>query len=166
MDTVTEQRQKSSSELRLLTDWGATAPTRWRESAVVSVAAHTGLVILLASLPRGVFQTPRRPLEAHKVTPLVAPPFELTQPNPNKGKISKTVNMDSLMPRPSIQLPRPAPSTTRAAARTPAPQPFVAPPAPKPAAAPQIAEPPKIETAMDDSALSKGPVGMPPAPPA
>jgi TonB family protein len=170
MDTVIEKQQKSDPELRLLTEWGTTAPARWRESATVSVAAHIGLVILLVSLPRGVFQTPKRMLQTHKITPLVAPPFELTQPDPNKGKISKSVNMESLMPRPSIQLPRSAPSTTRPAAQTQAPQPapFVAPPAPAPKAvpAPQIPEPPKIETALNEGALSKGPIGLPQAPPA
>ena len=170
MDTVIEKQQKSDPELRLLTEWGTTAPARWRESATVSVAAHIGLVILLVSLPRGVFQTPKRMLQTHKVTPLVAPPFELTQPDPNNGKISKSVNMESLMPRPSIQLPRSAPSTTRPAAQTPAPRPapFVAPPAPAPKAvpAPQIPEPPEIETALNEGALSKGPIGLPQAPPA
>jgi len=38
--------------------------------------------------------------------PLIAPPFELTQPDPNKGKISKSVNMESLLPRPNVQTPR------------------------------------------------------------
>jgi TonB family protein len=103
------------------------------------------------------------------VTPLVAPPFELTQPDPNKGKISKSINMESLMPRPSLQAPRPTPSTTRPAAKTTGPQhTFVAPPAPKVAPAPQIAEPPKLETAMNEGALTRGPLGTPqalPAPP-
>src|SRR5262249_36958466 len=152
MDTVIEP-QKSDPELRLLTEWGTTAPARWRESATVSLTAHITLVILLASLPRGVFQTPKRILEAHKITPLVAPPFELTQPDPNKGKVSKNVNIESLTPRPRMHLPRSAPPTTRPAAQPPAPTPFVAPPAPVPKAvpAPQIPEPPKLETALNDT---------------
>src|SRR6185436_5352487 len=172
MDTVIEPHPNSDPELRLLTDLGsAGAGPRWRQAAVASVVAHIGLWILLASLPSGVFKPPKRIQIVHQVTPLVAPPFELTQPDPNKGKISKSINMESLMPRPSIQMPRPTPSTTRPAAKTPAPPtPFVAPPAPAPqvAPAPQIAEPPKFETAMNEGALTRGPLGTPqalPAPP-
>jgi TonB family protein len=170
MDTVAELRQ-SDPELHLLSDLGsAGSRVRWREAAIGSIAAHLALWLLLSSLPSGILQIPKRPEVARKVTPLVAPPFELTQPNPNKGKISKSVNIESLIPRPEIKLPKAAPSTTRPAARQPGPPaPFVAPaaPAPKSAPAPQIAEPPKLETAMNDGAL-KGPLGSSqalPAPP-
>jgi TonB family protein len=133
------------------------------------VAAHLALVIVLMLLPKDVFRPPKEPDVARRVIPLVAPPFELTQPGPSKGKISKSINLESLLPRPAIQQPRSAPSTTRPAARTAArqPAPFVAPPAPAPApaAAPQIAEPPKIETAMNAGAPAKGPIGTPQAPP-
>jgi TonB family protein len=162
MDTV-------NPELRLWTDLGSAGATpRWREAAIASVASHVGLWVLLASLPSGVFQPSKRIEAARKVTPLVAPPFELTQPDPNKGKISKSINIESLMPRPSIQLPRSPPSTTRPAAKTAAPphNAFVAPPAPQAAPAPQIAEPPKLETAMNEGALTKAPLGSPQAPPA
>src|SRR5437762_4142247 len=133
MDTVIEPQQQSEPELRLLTDWSpAGARLRWREAAIGSITAHIAVIILLASLPNGVFQPSKRIVDARKITPLVAPPFELTQPNPNKGKISKSVNMESLLAHSSIQAPRSAPSTTRPAAQTPAarPAPFVAPPAP------------------------------------
>src|SRR5260370_39785934 len=107
MDTVIEPHHTSDPELHLLTDWStAGAAVRWREAAIASAVAHVGLVILLAYLPSGVFKSPQRLQAALKVTPLVAPRFELTQPNPNKGKLSKNINMESLMPRPSIQAPR------------------------------------------------------------
>jgi TonB family protein len=170
MDPVTTP--STDPELRLLTDWGTGGlRTRWRDAAVASVIAHLALLTLLAMLPSGVFKAPRRMVEYHRIIPLIAPPFELTQPDPNKGKISKSVNIESLLPRPSIQSPPAARSTTRPAARTPAEQPSasVAPPtpSPKPApAAPQIAEPPKIETAaVNEGALTKMPIGMPQAPP-
>ena len=169
MDSVTTP--SIDPELHLLTDWGTGGlRTRWRDAAVGSVVAHLALLTLLAMLPSGVFKAPRRVIARTQVTPLIAP-FELTQPDPNKGKISKSVNMESLLPRPSIKTPRTAPSTTRPAARTPGEQgsASIAPPAlsPKPApAAPQIAEPPKIDTgALNDGALSKLPIGMPQAPP-
>ena len=172
MDTVIEPHPTSDPELRLLTEWSTPgAAVLWREAAIASAVAHVALVILLASLPSGVFKSPKRMQAALKVTALVAPRFELTQPNPNKGKLSKNINMESLMPRPSIQAPRAAPSTTRPAAQSPAarPTPFVAPPAPIPAPAPplQISEPPKLETGSE-GALTKSPLGTPqalPAPP-
>ena len=158
MDPVTER--PSDPELHLLTDWstGATR-TRRRDAALASVLAHVALAALLAMLPRGVFDAPRRIVDRRQVTPLVAPPFELTQPDPNKGKISKSVNMENLLPRPSLPLPRSALSTTRPAARTPAEQPTVAavPPEPVPIVPPAL-EPPKIETALA--------IGIPQAPPA
>jgi TonB family protein len=122
---------------------------------------------VLFLLPKEVFQPSRPPETPHRVVALIAPRFELTQPNPTQGKISKSINLESLLPRPSIVQPRTAPpSTTRPAAQTPGkqPAPFVAPPAPAPtpAPAPQIAEPPKIETATNTPA--KGPIGTPQAP--
>ncbi len=167
MDPVTET--PSDPELHLLTDWGAGGTrVRWREAAIGSILFHIGLGIFLILLPAGGGLAPKRIEAKLEVTPLVAPPFELTQPDPNKGKVSKSVNIESLLPRPAIQLPRSAPSTTRPAARTPAerPTPFVAPPAPTsaPAPVPQIAEAPKIETATNDGPMTKAPIGIPQAP--
>jgi len=171
MDTVIDPREKTDPELHLLTDWGTEAArTRWSEAAIGSVAAHIALVALLLLLPKGVFQS-SRPTEQppRRVVALVSPPFELTQPGPTQGKISKSINLESLLPRPSIRQPTTAPSTTRPAAQTPVkqPAPFVAPaaPAPAPTPAPQIAEPPKVETAMNPGATAKGSIGTPQAPP-
>jgi TonB family protein len=174
MDTVVEPHPKTEPELHLLTAWGTEGgSTRRREAAIGSVAAHVALVIVLLLLPKEVFEPPRQPEVARRqVTPLVAPPFELTQPNPTKGKITKSINLESLLPRPAVQQPRSTPSTTRPAAKTAGkqPAPFVAPPTPAPAPAPtptpQIAEPPKIETAVNAGAPAKGPIGTPQAPPA
>jgi TonB family protein len=171
MDTVVEPQRNTEPELHLLTDWGtAAARTRWSEAAIGSVAAHVALVILLLLLPKDAFQPSKSREAPRKVVALIAPRFELTQPSPTQGKISKSINLESLLPRPSIQQPRMAPpSTTRPAAQTPSkqPAPFVAPtpPAPTPAPAPQLAEPPKIETAMNTGAPVKGPIGTPQAPP-
>jgi TonB family protein len=170
MDTVVEPQRNTEPELRLLTDWSTDAArTRRSEAAIGSVAAHIALVILLLLLPKETFQPPKPPATTHKVVALVSPPFELTQPNPTQGKISKSINLESLLPRPSIQQPRTAPSTTRPAAHTPGkqPAPFVAPvaPAPAPAPAPQITEAPKMETAMNAGGPVKGPIGTPQAPP-
>ena len=170
MDTVVEPHRKTEPELRLLTDWSSEAArTRRKEAAIGSVAAHIGLVIVLLLLPKNTFQPAQPPEPPRKVVTLVSPRFELTQPNPTQGKISKSVNLESLLPRPSIQQPRAAPSTTRPAARTPGkePAPFVAPaaPAPKTEPAPQISEAPKIETAINTGGPVKAPIGTPQAPP-
>jgi len=160
MDPVTET--PSDPELHLLTDWGAgTSRVRWREAAIGSVVFHVALLIFLTFLPDTSYLPPKRIEAKLEVTPLVAPPFELTQPTPNKGKISKSVNIESLLPRPSMQLPRSTPSTTRPAAKTPAerPTPFVAPPAPAPAAPAQMPEAPKIETAVNEGPVTRAPIG-------
>jgi len=156
MDPITEP------DLRLLPDWSFEGTrARSREAAIASVSAHIALVTLLALLPNGFFFPAKRIVQAHKITPLVAPPFELTQPTPNKGKISKSINMESLLPRPSVQPPRSPRSTTRPAAQTPAPQPapFVAP------QTPQMPEPPKIDTAINEGPLVKSPIEVAQAPP-
>ena len=134
------------------------------------MTAHVAAIVILALLPEGAFQ-PSKPPEVvarRRVTPLIAPRWELTQPNPNKGKVTKTIPMESLLEQPKIQQPRSAPpSTTRPAARTQGqPAPFVPPPAPAPVQTPQIAEPPKLDASLNPGALTKGPIGTPEAPPA
>ena len=168
MDTLIEPL-KSDSELRILTDWSAAGSSvRSREAALGSIAVHAALIVLLALAPASLFET-RKPLPAAtRITPLVAPRIKLIQPNPGKAKISNTANMESLLPRPPVQQPQAPPSTTRPAAQTPG-KPFVAPPAPVPAPppVPQIAEPPKIETAINQNPVTKSPPGAqtPPPPP-
>jgi TonB family protein len=83
------------------------------------------------------------------VTPLIAPPREITQTAPNRGKISKEFDIDSLLPRPPLHLPPGAPSQPRA------PRAAVIPPAPDPGPAPVI-EPPKVEAPNVAQTLSLG----------
>jgi TonB family protein len=169
MDTLIEPLN-SDSDLRILTDWSAVGSSgQSREAALGSIIVHAALIVLLALAPASVFET-RKPLPViTRITPLVAPRIKLIQPNPGKAKISNTANLESLLPRPRVQPPQAPPSTTRPAARTPG-KPFVAPPAPVPApppAPPQIAEPPKMETAVNPNPVTKNPPGAqtPPTPP-
>lgn len=165
MDTVIEPRQKNDPELRILTDWSAVHDrAREGEAAAGSVAAHAALVLLLILLPGSVFESAPRPRVVQEITPLVAPRFRLTQPNASKGKPAKTVNLESLLPRPPVP-PHAPPSTTRPAASSPG-RPFV-PPAPAPSPAPPVIAPPKVETAVTPAPPAKGPAGtpQPPAPP-
>src|ERR1022692_840804 len=129
-------------ELHLLTEWGDPA-SRGRSgvAGVASVLVHTAGLILIFLLPSGFLSPPPEPAQARPiVTPLVEPLTEFTQPTPTKGKVTKEIDMAALQPRPTIQMPRGAPSTTQPMAKRPAAIP--SPPQPPPAALP---EPPKTE---------------------
>jgi len=129
-----------------------------RRAGTFSIITHiVGLVILL-SLPREVF----RPPETHRiVTPLVFPLKEPTQKTPNTGKISKSFSVESLLPRPEVQLPESRPSTTRPRALQPPPVPIAKPTPPAP-----MIEPPKIDAAVKDGGPALPPSLTPgPTPP-
>lgn len=137
--------QAYDEELRLFPDWKSQEVSvrslrPFAASLVLHAIAISGLLLLPAgsvldrSGPRTLAQLP----EPFK---LVEPPLELTQTEPNRGKPSKSVDLEALLPRPPLQLPPALPSTTRPAARVLAPP---APPTPEVAALP---EPPKIDAA-------------------
>jgi TonB family protein len=132
----------SGAELHLLTTWELDRG-RERRAGVVSVGLHVLGILFLALLPKSVL-TPPPERAAPRITPLIEPPTELTQIDPNKGKISKELTVEQMLPRPKIQIPRSAPSTTRGAAKqlsVPGPPPSPAPKAP----VQPLPEPPKIE---------------------
>lgn len=88
---------------------------RERKAGLASLVIHAAAILGLAMMPKSVV---RQAAEiARTVTPLIAPPFELTQPQPNKGKISKEINAEALLARRGIQVPPSPPSTTRPRAR-------------------------------------------------
>jgi TonB family protein len=146
---------RNGEELRLLLQWDTAGDqARSKRAGVLSIAAHVAALIVLASVPREAF----RPAEpARHVTPLVAPPRELTQTTPNRGKISRTFDVESLKPRPRIQVPPSPPSTTR-------PQSPLSMPKPKPSQPDALPEPPKVELASREPG-PKLPAGVPQAPP-
>ncbi|MBI4876635.1 MAG: hypothetical protein HY822_18525, partial [Acidobacteria bacterium] len=93
---------------RLLPDWSEQRrPGRTLGSGAASVLLHLAVVALAASLPGDFWRgPPRAPVrEARRVTPLVAPPFEITQKEPNRGKIAKEIDYQSLLPRPPLTVP-------------------------------------------------------------
>src|SRR5579863_8882725 len=149
---VVEQPPKAE-ELRLLLDWDTRSDqARSRRAGTLSIAAHVAVLIVLASLPREVF---RPAPERRHVTPLVAPPPELTQKAPNNGKVSKSFDLESLQPRPRVHVPASPPPSA----------PVRLPPQPKPIAPPAaLPEPPKVEVASKDAG-PKLPVSLPPAGP-
>ncbi|MGA2434242.1 MAG: TonB family protein [Bryobacteraceae bacterium] len=141
--------QSSGVEPRLLIDW---APPRRTRVWLVSLLLHSLGIGMLVALPGALFQT--RGFSAWQtVTPLIAPPRELTQIEPNRGRIGHEFSLENLAAR------RPAPVVA-----APAPQPV--PPLPKPAAkAPVLPAPPKI-AASKPLAAQAAPPGIPSAPPA
>ena len=149
----------SDADLRLLTDWGGEGLRQRGKAGVVSIVLHVVGITALMMLPASYLQPPERSETARVVTPLVAPPMEPTQTDPNTGPVSKEVTAEALMPRPRIQVPPSPPSSTRPAAMR-ATLPSPPPPAPPPA----LAEPPKLsaQAAPPAAALPAGPTVAPP----
>src|SRR5664280_2759402 len=162
METVGPPRD--DVELHLLTEWGDPA-SRGRSgvAGVASVLLHIAGLVLIVLLPSGFLSVPPEAPQARPiVTPLVEPLTEFTQPTPSKGKIAKEIDMAALQPRPTIQMPRGAPSTTQPMAQRPAAIPSA--PQPAPAALPEpprveavAKEPPKIELPFTNSAVPPPP---------
>lgn len=119
-----------------------------------TVAVHVVLSALLIFAPSSVFTSrvaPEIVASARHVTPLVAPPNELTQKAPNKGKPATELNLQGLLSRPSLATPPPTPPGMM---RPAAPKSFVAPPGPAAAPAPKPIEPPKLEGVAESHARS------------
>jgi len=144
------EQPQTAEDLRLLLNWGTEADRgRTRRAGSVSILVHVLAVLALLLVPRQAFQMKEEP---HRVTPLIAPPLDLTQTAPNRGKISKEFNVESIQPRPAIHIPRSAPHLAQSKA----------PAVPSPP--PPLPEPPKID---QDSGGPKLPVvaQAPPPPP-
>ncbi len=154
-----------NEELRSLFGVEAQLPPRpWRAIAGASVSVHLLLIFLLWEVP--IFEARQfRPGTVvsviRKVTPIFAPFLEPTQNEPNKAKVNRDFDVDSLKPRPAIQIPDGPPSTTRQAARNPVPIPEPrADTPPKP-----LAEPPRVDTALQARNITPPQLGVPDAPP-
>jgi len=146
-------------EPRLLLDWGETRERRRVLGPILlSVLLHVSAVVAAISLPREfwVAVTPHRLAQIRLIAPLLAPRFELTQKEPNRGKVTKEIDYESLLPRPHLTVP-PTPRSTPGSG-VPAP-----PPPPVEAVKPSVPlpEPPKIEVAQN---RIPEPLGQPAAP--
>jgi TonB family protein len=142
MDTVAQP--PADAELNLLLDWSEVGRReRTRTAAIGSLLAHVTLIAIVMALPPYV-PPAREPETRRIVTPLIEPLTELTQKAPNTGKITKEFSAHEVVPRPRIQIPQGATSTTRPAAPRPS-LPIPPMPAPKPAQQAALPEPPKIE---------------------
>ncbi|MGO9231743.1 MAG: TonB family protein [Bryobacteraceae bacterium] len=137
METVANQ--PIDVELHLLTDWSDPgAGARRRKAALATIAIHVAVVVALFTLPDSWTQGPRQALE-RTIMPLIEPPTELTQKDPNRSKVTAEFEVRSSTERPRVEMP-PAPP----AAPHEKPRPAVAPAAP--AAPPPLPEPPRIDT--------------------
>ena len=137
-------------------EWrGAPERTRRSRALVASVIIHGVAVALLSLVSFPVKRVTEALPRLDRATRLTAPLRELTQPEPNKGKIAKEVNVEGLLPRERIQIPPSPPSTTRPAA------PFTAPPTPEVAEAPALPEPPKLNTGAQGPQLAQSAVPPP-----
>ncbi len=148
---------EKTEDLRLLLAWDTAADqARSKRAGTLSIAAHIVAISILLSMPREVFQL--TPQSHRTITPLVFPLKEPTQKDPNTGKISKSFNVESLLPRPKVQMAPSAPSTTRPRAMRPPPTPASKPSLPGP-----LPEPPKVDAAIKDIG-PRLPDGLTPAP--
>lgn len=143
------EQAQTAEELRLLLHWD-TDRLRTRRAGSVSIVVHVAAIVALLLVPRQAFQMKEEP---HRVTPLIAPPPDLTQTAPNRAKISKEFNVESAQPRPAIHVPRSAPAFTQPKPSSPPSQ-----PAPLP-------EPPKIEQETGGPKLPVAAAAQAPPPP-
>jgi TonB family protein len=118
-------------------------------SFAASVGLHAVLLAGLASLPADIISTGRTETGFRMLAPLIAPPPELTQTAPQRGRIGKEFTVESLMPRPPLRLP---PG-----------QLFMS---PRSAPRPSLPEPPAIEGPMArvQPPLGAQPIAPPPPP--
>jgi TonB family protein len=161
-------------EIQLLMHWGdAYDRPRGRRAAAISILVHVGLVLAVVIAPAAIWNTPQ--LADRIITPLIAPLTELTQTDPNEGKVNKEFDVAASAARPRVQSPpgssSPKPFQPAQAPAEPAPKPITLPEPPKieekpiKPDLPQIAQtlpPPKIETVerpklvLEDPTAEKG----------
>jgi len=119
---------------------------RHLRAGIGSFVVHCGIFALVITLSSLSGPAPKQATEIYidfsKATPLIVP-RDLTQKEPNQGKVAKEVSVEDLKPRPPS--PKRLPPAPVARFRPPNPRP----PGPRqPAVAPRIVEPPKIDTPL------------------
>jgi TonB family protein len=151
MEAQVQLHDYADGEVCLLPDWHAREnASRGRTAGIASVLLHFAGILALILFQLGQPEPAKLKTGAlEKSTPLIAPPLELTQTEPNRGKIGREFKLENLLPRPRVFVP-PAPVSTEL------PPPVVRPPAPA------IAAPPKLDAPQ---ALAQLPPAGAPAPP-
>lgn len=154
---------QAEPELQLLLAWEKPGEERLLRAGVGSVLFHLGLGLFLllifrADQARKFIEMVPMATNLREATPLVAPPMEITQKEPNINKPSPEINLESLLHRPQ---PATAPGRNRFRAPAPAQMPG--------APAPSLAAPPTIDTTVKSPVMAQGlpnALPPPPAPPA
>lgn len=129
MEAQSHPAEAANEELNLYPQWlspEAAARAWWARA--VSAVLHLAIVLLLCftSLGRApVHDMSRIVAQFREPVRLILPPRELTQTAPNRGKVSKEVNLESLLPRPRVFVPPSLPPGAPPAGR---PVPLPAPP--------------------------------------
>ena len=158
METVV--KPPDEVELHLLTDW--TEPgrnARIGRSAILSLITHVAMIVFVLVLPETFMQPPHPKEQATLITPLVMPPLNLTQKEPNPQKLIREFRSSDLSPR--VKAPAgPSPEPQAAAPRKMVP----VPPPPPPKATP-LPEPPKVEISANEPPKLTLPEPPPQAPP-
>lgn len=161
MNDTAPQTDSDNAAPQLLLDLGTGEdPRRRGMAALASVALHGFLILALNAIfasPETVGPAAHDISRLRDATPLVAPLTTLTQKEPNRGPLSKEIDVESLRARLRAPvLPSPPPR------RFEPPQ-ISAPGTPAP---PALPEPPKIETPQSGaSPAAQGlPVPLPPPP--
>ena len=117
----------------------------------ISAGLHLAVVCLVAFTPLGgvrVHDISRIVRDFKNPVRLIAPPSQLTQKAPNRGKVGKEFNLQSLMPRPPAFIP-----------------PSVAPGAPPSRASAPLIEPPKFDSGQSPRPFGTDLSVLPPPPP-
>ncbi|HET8550399.1 MAG TPA: TonB family protein [Bryobacteraceae bacterium] len=125
-----------------------------------SLAAHVVLIAAFLAAAPGLTSIPeaQAAFRGH-VTPLVAPPQQLTQRDPNRGPLSREFNVDSIRPRTEAEPRVPSPGAAPSPALTP--RKFRMPDRPRPAVpSPGLADAPPIDLARGIQAPPQG-LGVP-----
>jgi TonB family protein len=153
-----DQFASDRAELNLLRPWREPVPrSRILSASLGSIAVHLAIVAALFELPGDslVRQTPARTDLSKSVRLLLPRDLEVTQKEPNQGKVTRALDVRSMVQAPRPQAPRFLPPAPR-------PEPIRQPPAQVPSI-----EPPKIEIAASAPPPVSGanPIPTPPPPP-
>ena len=165
--TATEPLElRPEAELKLLLEWPQEHTRKeWLIIVAGTLAVHflffSFAIQLNSFVPRRV---PGRTVVI-KRTPLYVPPDILTQRAPNRAKLTKQIDLDSLMSTASTPRVRPAPAATPKRLETPKQSSSTLPP-PKPVQPKILPEPPKLAANAEPPMPIGVPLGqLPPAPP-
>jgi TonB family protein len=136
---------------QLLLDWQKHSYSGgWLQAGGGSLAVHAlllGFVVLLMYLPAPAPVREQEIADLRKAVRLIDPPVQLTQKEPNRGKVSKEVNVEGLLPHPITKETLPRPPVVRQFKAPPPGAPSPEPPTPR------LAEPPKIEAQLNTGAI-------------